>query len=461
MRKVLFIIAFIIFANPLFSNIDFVPDLIGYILILIALSKATQISTKARYAYIATRNMLFVSLFKLLCMYFDIMSPDDMLSLVFSFGFFIIELVFGIPFILKMFEYFSSIVPRDDIKLSERVDVVRLFTIIAFSLKMLLSTAPDFIVLTRPYEFISFSVDYSMLRYPLIVISIILYLPFMVAWIVTETKLIKRLFTKEINDSINKEFNKKIENKPLHYEIRAHEQLLLFLAISSIFAFAVKIDNINIFYNSIIPLVFIGFFVSFIIMKRAKGSVPFYVLCGVTAIQLAFRITKAVLTKRHFSKYNLGSYIIPEAYDQYFFKIVPITALSSIFFAACIGLIVYLLIKNADNCLQKNLPVLYKKEDFAFTLGIYRKKVVPFGIVTTSLALLSAIFYPIMIAFQPFIDETERITIGNKMINVPLYSWIMPVQIILTIAFVVSFILTIVVIRENAYKRLYTKIALD
>lgn len=462
MRRVLFIIAFVILSNPLLSSFDVLPDLIAYILILIALSKSTYISARAKQAYVVTRNMLIVSLVKIACMYFDIMSPDDTLSLVFSFGFCIIELIFGIPFILKIFEYFSSIVPNGDEKLSYRVDAVKVFTIIAFSIKMLFSTAPDLIILTRPYEFISFSVDYSMLRYPLIVLSIILYIPLMVIWIVKETRLIKRLFTKELDASIGKEFNKKIENKALHYEIKSNEQLLLFLGISSAFAFTVKIDNVNIFYNSIIPLVFIGFFVALWIMKRIKKSAVFYALCGVSAVQLALRITEAVLTKDYFTKYNMASCSrIPEAYMQYFYRIVPVTAFETLFFAGCVGLIVYLLIKNADDCLQKNLPILYKKDDFAFTLNEYRKKVLPFGIATTVLALLSAIFYPIMIATQPFLDEMVRLTIGNKIINLPIYSWIMPTQVTFTIAFVVAFISTLVVIRENSYKRLYTKISLD
>ena len=39
MKRVLLIIAIIIFANPLISNVDIAPDFIGYLLIMIAFFK--------------------------------------------------------------------------------------------------------------------------------------------------------------------------------------------------------------------------------------------------------------------------------------------------------------------------------------------------------------------------------------------------------------------------------------
>ena len=110
MRRVLFIIAFVILANPLLSNIDIVPDFLAYILIMIALSKSTYIEAKANGAFKGARNMLIVSIGRLAATYFTVMSIDDVLSLVFSFVFFILEMVLGVSFLLKLFDYLSVLI---------------------------------------------------------------------------------------------------------------------------------------------------------------------------------------------------------------------------------------------------------------------------------------------------------------------------------------------------------------
>ena len=461
MRRVLFIIAFVILANPLISNIDFLPDFIAYILIMIALSKSTYISARANSAYKGARNMLVVSLAKLASMYFTIMSLDDTLSLVFSFVFFIVELVLGIPFILKLFEYFYSLADKEEenSKLLKFIDRTKIVTLINFALRLMLGTLPDFILLTRKYDLISYGPDYSGFRYLLLAFSFVLFIPAAIVWIASECELSARLFKGSVEAKIVSEFNEKIENKELHYEIKAHQRLLLFVSLSLIFAFFVRKDGINVFYNSMIPVVFIAYYFALVIKKHIKINKMIYVLMGVTLTQLAFRIVEHVLIYRYFKveKYNLESvFYISEAETSYYL-IIPFINVSAILFVGAICLMLYLIVRVSHDSLQKNLPLVFNMDDYQFNYKDFKRRVIPSAIVTSSLAFLSATLYPTVISYMPYIDELVKI--GN--IKVPLYSWALPTYTVLTVLFVVSFIVTAVIINENSYKRIYNKISLD
>ena len=149
MKKVLFIIAFIILSNPIISNVDILPDFLGYALIMLALSKPTYYDQKALSAYRCARNMLFMSVLRLVSFYLTTVIIDASLSLVFSFALFVVEMVFGIPFIIKLFDYFGDRALKTDNKFALKVvDKFKIVTIVLFSLRLLLSTLPDFILLT-------------------------------------------------------------------------------------------------------------------------------------------------------------------------------------------------------------------------------------------------------------------------------------------------------------------------
>lgn len=462
MRKALFIIAFVILANPLLSNIDILPDFIAYILIMIALSKASYISTQAYSAYNSSRNMLVVSLLKLASMYLSIVIVDDTISLVFSFVFLIIELIFGIPFILKLYEYFSVLaINNEKGKLAGRIDIFKIIMIAILSIQLVLATLPDFLLLTRQDPYFGYGIDYSVLRRPLMVVFFILAIPLMIAWIVLACNIFKKLFTKEIEKSINDEFDVKIENKRLHYEIKAVTRVLLAVGLSLVFAFEVKVDNINVFYNSIIPVAFIVCYLYLKLRGFIKINKLFYVLCGVTALQLTMRIIEAVRMKEYFKIYNLESVFFRSQAETMYYTTIMFTAMSSILFAVCVSLMIYLLIDMADKSLKKNLPAVFHSGDFDYSIKEYRRRVRPFGIITTALALASSSFYPLMVALFPYNEELIPLTIGNKTINLPFFSWFMPISVVLTFAFVVMLVVTLVIINENTYKKLYSRISLD
>ena len=460
MRRVLFIIAFVILANPLLSNIDILPDFVAYILIMIALSKSSYISEKANSAYKCARNMLIASIVKLVSMYFTVVTLDDNLSLVFSFVFFIVELSLGIPFILKLFDYFYSLADKaENTSILKYVERTKILTIVIFASRLLLATLPDFILLTRTYEFINDGPDYSGFRYLLMALAFVLFIPLCILWIASECELCIRLFKRSVESDIVSEFNEKIENKALHYEIKANQRMLIFVSMSLVFAFFLKKDGINIFYNSVIPIFFICYYFALVIKKQIKISKLIYVLIGVTAVQLPLRIVEHIILNRYFNveKFNINSVFFVSEAETLYYSAIPFINVSSVLFVGAICLMIYLLIKASHDSLKRNLPLIFNIEDYQFNYGDFKKRVIPSAIVTSVLAFLSATLYPTVISYMPYIDELVKI--GN--LNLPLYSWALPLYTVLTVLFVASFIVTLVMINENSYKRVYNKISLD
>ena len=461
MRRVLFIIAFVILANPLLSNIDIVPDFLAYILIMIALSKSTYIEAKANGAFKGARNMLIVSIGRLAATYFTVMSIDDVLSLVFSFVFFILEMVLGVSFLLKLFDYFYSLAYKtENTSLLTYISRIKIVTIVILALRLLLSTLPDFILLTRNYELISTGPDYSGLRYVLMGLSFILFIPAWVAWIVLESKLTFRLFTRSVETEIVNEFNEKIENKQLHYEIKSHQRMILFVSLSMIFTFFVRKDGINVFYNSTILVIFICYYFALCIKKQIRLNKHAFILTGVSALQLVARIAETKLLNKYFVSEN---YTLSNVFNNsgaetlYYYEIMPVVWTQTILFIIGMSLMVYLMVKSSYESLVKNFPLVYEAQDNQFNYKDFKRRVIPSAIVTTSLSFLSITLYPTVISYMPYIDELVKI----GYFKVPLYSWALPLFTVLTAVFVASFIVMVVLINENSYKRVYNKISLD
>ena len=264
MRRILFLIAFIFLANPLVSNVDILPDFIAYILMMIALAKPSYFDVKAFSAYKSARTMVIISFFKLISVYFTTIYIDITLSLLFSFVFFAIELIFGIPFFIKLFGYFSNVaLATDNAQILRAYEAFRTIAIVIFAIKLLLATLPDFSILTSQDTLTtSFKTDLTRFRPIFILFSLILSTPLSGLWILLFSVFICTLFGKKEELYIKEEFGKKIQNKSQHYEIKANYRFLFLLAGLSIFAFGLRIDNVNIFINTALPIGFIIFYLA-------------------------------------------------------------------------------------------------------------------------------------------------------------------------------------------------------
>ena len=462
MRKALFLIAFILLANPFFSYVDILPDFIGYILIMIALSKPSFYDDKASSAYKSARNMLLVSIARFVCIYFTTLELDSTLSLLFSFSFFTMELIFGIPLMIKLYDYFSERALKTENTVALKlVDAFKVVTIVLFILRLLLSTLPDFILLTVGDPLETYHNDYSGMRPMLVVLSAIISMAVTIAWLVIESLLTCKLFNKREAEETKALFEMQVKHKELQYKLKSHKIALTIIGILSFLAFEFRLDNINVICNTILPIVFIAIYVFFLIKKYIKIDKLFYALLGTTACQLIFYFIVRAKTKAYFKQYTAESVLKVSQAETMYYKIIPLMVISSLLFVACVSLMLYLLIKNARISLQNHLPVVLPNTDFDYTLNEYTKKAKVLGIVTTALAFLSAIFSPIVFSIMPRVDELTKVKIFAFETNLSIFQAFIPVQFILTLGFVVAMISTLIVIYESTYKKLYEAISLD
>ena len=462
MRKALFLIAFILLANPFFSYVDILPDFIGYILIMIALSKPSFYDDKASSAYKSARNMLIVSIARFVCIYFATLELDSTLSLLFSFSFFVIELVFGIPLIIKLYDYFSDrALKTENTSVLKIAGAFKVVTIIFFIRRLLLSTLPDFILLTAGDPLESYYTDYSSMRPMLVVLSAVISMRVTIEWLVFETLLVRKLFNKREAEETKALFEMQVKHKELQYKLKSHKIALTIIGILSFLAFEFRLDNINVICNTILPIVFIAIYVFFLIKKYIKIDKLFYALIGTTACQLIFYFIVRAKTKAYFKQYTAESVLKVSQAETMYYKIIPLMVISSLLFVACVSLMLYLLIKNARVALQNHLPVVLPNTDFDYTLNEYTKKAKVLGIVTTSFAFLSSLFSPIVFALMPRIDELTKIKIFGFKTSLAIIPSVIPMQFVLTLCFVIMMIATLLVLHDNSYKKLQEAISLD
>lgn len=463
MRRVLFVIAFILLANPLISNVDILPDFIAYILIMIALSKPSYFDTRAFSAYKSARTMLIVSVCKLISVYFSTIYLDNTLSLLFSFTFFVIELIFGLPLLLKLFAYFSNLaLVNENQRALRAVDVFKIISVVIFALRLLLATLPDFAVLTADDTLTSSSVDLTRFRPVFIIFSFLAAVPISNLWIMLNTVFLCILFGKREEKYIKEEFERKILNKNQHYEIKANYRFLFILGICSVFAFELRLDNVNVFINTVLPIAFIAVYLILVKKKYLKFSKMLYVLSGITALQLLFRLLELKNAIEFSHEYNLEAVLKISQAETLYFEILPFAVIEMLLLSASVSLILVLLIKSASDSIRKNMLLTKNEENLDFTVKAFNKRVRKFAIATSVFSCLNAISYPLMIYFLPENQLTETIRFfGNRTINLPIYSMFMPINMIISALFIISFILTLFVIYDNVYKKIYEKISLN
>ena len=461
MRKVLFIIAFLFLANPLISNIDILPDAFAYILIMIALSKPSYFNVKAFSAYKSARTMAIISVFKTASIYLTTMYLDTSMSLLFSFTFFVVELIFGIPMLLKLYGYFATLaLETGNKKADNAIDVFKIITIVIFILRLLLATLPDFSVLTEGDTISSSTPDMTRFRPVFILFSLICSIPISNLWIIINTVLIAVLFGKREEEYIKDAFEVKVQNKAQHYEIKSNYRFLLILGIFSIFAFDFRVDNVNVLINSLLPIAFIVLYLYFVKKKYAKFSKIFYALLGTTVVQLVFRIFEMKKSLEFSREYNLEAVLKISRAETMYFNTIPHAIIGTFLFCITSSFVLILLIKMAIDIQRKHKELC--GEDVEYNITAFNNKVRIFAIVTTVFGALHTITYPLMIYFLPENEFTEEIIIlGAMKFNIPVYSAFMPINMIISALFVISFILTLFVLYDGLYKKMYEKISLN
>ena len=288
-----YILASIFLFNPMVSNIDVLPDVFAYILIMIALSKPAYTNDVAEQAYVGARKMAIITLIKLFSLL--LISGDDItMSLLLSFTFMIVELIFGIPFFISLFKYLSHIALMGNNATSANTsDKMRIFTIAFTIVKLLMATLPDFTALSLSNGVDSSNNDLSLtyFRPTLFIISVTIAMVLGIIWLIFSVIYYKSLFTKEVREKIRSDFTTQMSNRKSLFEAKSYTTVMLIMALGSFFALDIGGFDIILTPDFLVTLTFIiSFFVlyikgyfkpkweSIVLIVSFIGQVIFYIL---------------------------------------------------------------------------------------------------------------------------------------------------------------------------------------
>jgi hypothetical protein len=264
-----FIAAAIFLFNPNLNIMDILPDFFGYLLLLRGLSKWADLCPGISDAVQGLNKLKWFMLLKLFTM---VLVPlvDDTFVLVMTFGFALIELIYIIPAIGRIFdgfEYFGTRFNGKSIYLNYKN--VRTITFMFFYAKCILPVIPELCSLSdydyEGYVTAGVQTDFATYKNALLIVGIFLTLIIGIMWLVNiipyfsrigrDTPFLERIF---------EQYNLEVTNNFGLVFRRALYSILIFISAGFIFFLNFWIDQINIIPN------FIG--AAFLIIAMIKLS---------------------------------------------------------------------------------------------------------------------------------------------------------------------------------------------
>ena len=265
-----FVLSAIFLFNPLISVIDVLPDFLGYYFLMKAFTPTSYIFDNASDLYDSIKRMMIIGVIKFFCT-FLIFVTDTTMALVLSFSFAIVEVIYGLTMLAKLFDVTSYIRLRYDNNAStaaaERMKSFSIFFLIA---KVVLGFVPDLTALTIGNS--SLKMDLTRFRPVLFVMSALIALIFGVIWFVRYTKFFKNAFSDRLVERVEAEYNEQKVLRPGLFMAKDYMFAIKLLSVGVLFVFDMSIDSLNIFLDGIFSFLCILAFRSLI----KKG----YVIAG-------------------------------------------------------------------------------------------------------------------------------------------------------------------------------------
>lgn len=192
-----FIAAVIFLSNPCINIIDILPDFFGYLFLLSGLSKWADLCPNTADAVQNIKKLRWFMLLKLLA---TVLVPlvDDTYVLVFTFGFVIIELIYALPAVSKIFdgiEYFGT-------RFNGRSPFInlkslRMLTNVFFLVKSAFCILPELCSLSSfEYSGVITSgvqIDFATFKTPLVVLNLFIAILICILWLVNMIPYIIRI----------------------------------------------------------------------------------------------------------------------------------------------------------------------------------------------------------------------------------------------------------------------------
>lgn len=437
MKRIYFIISAIFLFNPVFSNLDVLPDFVGYFLIMLALSQATYTNENAQETYNSARKLLIISVAKTFSLLL-VSSTDVTMSLLLSFSFLIIELIFGIPFVLKLFNYLSEVaLSCDNGKEAEKCTKISYFTIAVMIARLVIAMLPDLTALT-----LNNGVDTDVLpvltgfRPMLFIVTGTFSFIVCTVWLVIVEIHFCKLINKRVENKCKSDFiNQVKDNKPL-FEAKNSIALMIVFAIASSFIFDFRYLDYSIIPDAVTTLAFVCGFAFMIIKGYQKLS---FLHIGIMLSLIGQAVFFGLETKATYDFYSIYSLaqIGEKGVLALYNKISLWSGISSIFFVLSVVFVMLALISSGKNALLKNKE-LFDGCDFSYQLEEYKKHSKINFIIVSILAIACGAVHFLMIYNKPY---NQDLIMLNDIIRVVL---------------IVFLIKSILYVHDEIYKRIYS-----
>ncbi len=433
------IIALVFWFNPLVSNVDILPDIVGYLLIIKAFSKASYVYTCASELCTSAKKMCIISGVKIFSV-FMISSFDITMSLLLSFSFALFELVFGVPFIIKLFETVMYLASLENHYAHANATKIKRLTIGAFAARLILAVLPDLTALSLN-DALTIDTDITYLRFrPIfIVFSVLISLIISSVWLIRAIRYFKKSVDSEVFEKCNGEFSRKmtVNSSLLFAKKNMRAITLAIVGALFVFDFTWEYTSVDIFQDFMFPLLAFVAVCYLLMTKACRMNKLFFVLGGALALQLCADILEMVANISYFEKYNMQSMLkVSEAEDMY--TLVTLSAVFASITAVSSCIVVLCLFRS--NARQSILAhkSLFSEIDIDFYLKEFDRKTKKSLIITSTMSVAMGVVYSLSVALKPYAD------------------WIIMLNMIFEVLFIIFFISAALYIHDEVYKRILT-----
>lgn len=342
--------------NPDVGIIDFIPDFIGYIFPLIALSKLRDLSEKFEDAYKRIGIAALVSVGKLVSVFlsFGFIGPGEggyqSSMMLFSLVFFALELLFVIPAFRSFFSaiYFmgeihscpyisGDIIKKNGKRKKNRTDRISNATTVFIAARAVCAMLPQLSIMSS-HGFDDTVYDFSRFHGLFMAIGFIVCLCFSVWWIIKAyIYFIGLCKQKEFKVALKENYLKKVQSKKISFILRNVGTFTSVLTVAAFFGIDLFINDSTI--NVIPDILFALMMMASVLLipQLMKPSRKLSVIsCMLFAVYAVTSLIKDWLHADYFRNHTMFAYYRdPSAYSLYN-SFTAVSVIDAIILAACV-----------------------------------------------------------------------------------------------------------------------------
>ena len=398
MKKRYFILFAIFFFNPVFSVVDVLPDFLAYLFLMLAISKAKYFFDNLSDAYDSFKKVFTVTAIKAFC---GILLPfvDETMALVLSFTFGMLEMIYGIPAFIKFFDSLEYAYLREDCTPVKAGEMTKKLTVIFFIAKTVLAILPDTLSLPMNDLGQMTLVEFRSLMFVLCgTVSLI----FGIVWLFFCIRYFMSFFADgKFSENTERKFAEIKDIKKEMFMAKENIFAISMVVVSSFFIFDIRLNEVNVIFDSIFSLAVSVSLLYLIVKKRVKISPFICVSFGLSALHIASEIAETVLTIQYFDKYDIASMItVSEAEDMYYL-VCAFSVISSVILLFEICNILLVMKLHSQNVIKENAEYFseYKTDGF---LNDYKSELNKKMILSIALAIVCCAAYIAYMFLRPY-----------------------------------------------------------